>query len=144
MSTEKNYNIREILNRLEFALEMSTAKEVAEFLGEKEGTVSAWKIRNSQSAVEKILYRSKLAGVDDKWLLGDDGPTFVNNGAATVSHGGIATAAGGRNRTVIGADAECYRTIPLSAAEQFFIETLREKDKENLLIKEYIADILAK
>ena len=59
MSTNKNYKIREILKRLEFVLNKSTSKEVAAFLEEKEGTVSAWKARNSQSALEKILYRSR-------------------------------------------------------------------------------------
>jgi SOS-response transcriptional repressor LexA len=79
---EKIYDVEEILSRLKFFLKLKTWKEVAAYLGEKEGTLSAWKKNNRQSCVHKILYvcRGKLS---DSWLLTGEGPMLENAGEMT-------------------------------------------------------------
>ena len=69
MSTIKNNNVEEILQKLKFHMKFDTWKEVAEYLGVSDGVISAWKKRNTQSAIEKILYRCSC-DVDKSLLLG--------------------------------------------------------------------------
>ena len=72
MSTGKNTDVEDILNRLKFAKKLKTWKQVADYLGEKEGTISAWKARKTTTVIEKILYRSR-EDVDGNWLLTGEG-----------------------------------------------------------------------
>ena len=51
MSTIKNNNVEEILQKLKFHMKFDTWKEVAEYLGVSDGVISAWKKRNTQSAI---------------------------------------------------------------------------------------------
>ena len=90
---EKVYEIEEILSRLKFALKAATWKDVASFLGEKEGTVSAWKANNRQGCIEKILYKSRGVAAE-RWLLTGEGPmqgpgvmsaTLTGKGALTAA-----------------------------------------------------------
>lgn len=69
MSTNKNTNVSFILQKLKFALEADSWKEVAEYLGVQEGTLSAWRKRNTPSAREKILYKCR-DDVDENYLFG--------------------------------------------------------------------------
>jgi SOS-response transcriptional repressor LexA len=79
---EKIYEIKEILYRLKFAMKMNTWKDVAAFLGEKEGTLSAWKTNNRQSCVTKILYKSR-GTVSERYLLTGEGPMLEHIHIAT-------------------------------------------------------------
>lgn len=84
---EKFYEIEEILSRLKFAIKAGTWKDVAAFLGEKEGTVSAWKKNNRQGVIEKILYKSRGVATE-RWLLTGEGPMappVVPGGADAVA-----------------------------------------------------------
>lgn len=80
---EKIYDVGKILSRLRFALKLSTWKNVAAFLGEKEGTLSAWKTKNRQSCVTKILYKSRGVATES-WLLTGEGPMLETEGNVTI------------------------------------------------------------
>lgn len=73
MSTDKNGKVEDILQRLKYAKKFNTWKEVGEYLGEKEATISIWRKRNSPSAPEKILYRCH-GDVPERYLLTGEGP----------------------------------------------------------------------
>lgn len=81
---DKSYDIEEILFRLKFFLKLKTWKEVAAFLGEKEGTLSAWKTNNRQSCVHKILYACRGRRLSETWLLAGEGPMLENEGKVTI------------------------------------------------------------
>jgi len=81
---DKIYDIEEILFRLKFFLKFKTWKEVAAFLGEKEGTLSAWKTNNRQSCVHKILYACRERRLSETWLLTGEGPMLENEAEMTI------------------------------------------------------------
>ena len=51
--------VEEILQKLKFVKKLNTWKEVASYLGVSESVISVWKKRNTDSAIEKILYRCR-------------------------------------------------------------------------------------
>jgi len=71
MSTINHHNVDDILRRLMYLKKYSTYQDVANFLGVDNRTLSAWKQRNSQVAVQKIS--AKCADLDLNWLLTGEG-----------------------------------------------------------------------
>jgi hypothetical protein len=62
------YETAEILQRLKTAIKADTWKEVADFLGVKEGTLSAWRVNNRQACVDKILRKGRDVA-SEQWLI---------------------------------------------------------------------------
>jgi SOS-response transcriptional repressor LexA len=79
MSTRFGASMEEILQRLKYAKRFDTWREVSSYLGIKEGTLSAWRARNSESSIEKILYRSR-DDVREEYLLTGEGPMLEEKG----------------------------------------------------------------
>ncbi len=71
MSTINQHNVDEVLRRLMFLKNYGTYQEVADFLGVDNRTLSAWKQRNSQVAVQKISAR--CVDLNLNWLLTGEG-----------------------------------------------------------------------
>lgn len=94
MSTTKMHSVRDLLQRFMFAKNFRTWKELAADIGESGSTISAWKSRNSQSVVPKLLCLSREAGISERWLLTGEGPmqdpgamsaTLTGKGALAVN-----------------------------------------------------------
>lgn len=79
MSTLNHESVDIILSRLKYAKNFNTWKEVAGYLKESAATISIWRKRNSPSAKEKILYRTK-GDVRERFLLTGEGPMLENEG----------------------------------------------------------------
>lgn len=73
MSTDDPYFVKNILNRVKDAYNMSTDAELAEFLEVSTSTVSAWKKRNS--TYFKLLFK-KCKDLSMEYMLRGEGPMF--------------------------------------------------------------------
>lgn len=71
---EKDANVEEILQRIKLSKGFKEWKEVAQYLEINEKTLSAWRSRNSQSAVVKILYKCKREFSENYLLTGEGEP----------------------------------------------------------------------
>lgn len=78
MQNENIYSVEFILNKLKKHLDLNTYRELASFLGVKEGTLNAWKARNSIGDIDTIL--TKCKGVSYEWLKTGVGEMYRGEG----------------------------------------------------------------
>lgn len=104
MSSDKTHDIGQIIQRLKLAENFRTDKEVAAFLGVSGQALSLWLKRNSQTPVEKILYRTK-GKIRERWLLTGEGPMLETEGPGYI----LSQSA----RMAVSPQSEPPKTVPL-------------------------------
>lgn len=83
----KKTTVEKILTRIKTAKNLDSWIAVSNYLGVQSGTLSAWKRRNSQSAVHTILYKCRnefheeylLEGTGDPFISTDGKPTHIDS-----------------------------------------------------------------
>jgi len=71
MSTGKTTSVEKIIQRLKFAKNINKDQELAELIGVEPATLSAWKTRNSRSAVDKLVLFALKNGISEESLIGE-------------------------------------------------------------------------
>lgn len=79
MQDKKQHNVEFIFDTLKKHYKLRTYRELAVFLGVKEGTLNAWKARDRIGDVDIIL--TKCKGLSYDWLKTGEGEMFKGVGA---------------------------------------------------------------
>ena len=77
MQEKKLHDVELIFNAIKNHYKLRTYRELAAFLEVKEGTLNAWKARNSIGNVDAIL--AKCKGMNYEWLKTGQGEMFQSN-----------------------------------------------------------------
>lgn len=83
MQDKKLHKVEFIFNAVKKHYNLRTYRELSEFLGVKEGTLNAWKARNSIGNVEVFI--TKCKGMSYNWLITGQGEMF-NPGSKGNTH----------------------------------------------------------
>jgi len=140
LSTKRDVDIDQVLKKLKFVKNFDTWNQVAEYLDVDKGTLSAWRRRNTQSAIDKIV--NKCHGdVNRDQLLGNNATvTGTNNTTiSTTNHRGDVvtnqpTANHAQEKTVQLSDQEAelirlMREYMSPAERRALLDDLREKEE---------------